>query len=162
MIFSFTNDRFLLSKCGVLGFPLTSCRVVSQRRCLPDKRHDLSRVEGPIPTLARNSVIGRTQNNEQRVKTYIRADVGISPYAILWNIKPLTFGSDFLKMRRHIFHVCHRFSTNAPAICFALFKLCLRFSHEAPSFLHSMPSNASKNASAAMSSCGCCGNVVTD
>ena len=89
MIFSFTNDRFLLSKCGVLGLSLTSCRVVSQRRCLPDKRHDLSR----------NPVIVRAQNNEQLVKTYIRADVGISPCAILWSTKPLTFDSDFLKIR---------------------------------------------------------------
>ena len=162
MIFSLTNDRFLLSKCGVLGFTLTSCRVVSQRRCLPDQRHDLSRMEGPIPTLARNPVIGRAQNNEQRVKTYIRADLGIRPYATLWSTKPLTFDSDFLKIRRHIFHVCHRILANTLAVAYCAAGLCLRIFQKAPSHFHSMPSKASKNASAALSSCGCCGNVDAD
>ena len=110
MIFSFTNDRFLLSKCGVLGLSLTSCRVVSQRRCLPDKRHDLSR----------NPVIVRAQNNEQLVKTYIRADVGISPCAILWNTKPLTFDSDFLKIRWPLHFVL-------PVCASVFFRKCRRF-----------------------------------
>lgn len=121
MIFSFTND---ISKCGVLGLSLTSCRVVSQRRCLPDKRHDLSR----------NPVIVRAQNNEQLVKTYIRADVGISPCAILWSTKPLTFDSDFLKIRWPLHFVL-------PVCASVFFRKCRRF-------FHSMPSKASKNTNA--------------